>query len=528
MQQQPRSASPSPMPSLSGDSPVLPSTDGPGRSPQSFEPNREGLLDKTWRIVRHQWFIVLQAVIVTAALALVFSLTREKEYAASAGILFRSAPERILGDNQGGVLVDPNREAATNEGLLSLGVVARGASKRLNDELSPGEVASAIEIVSRPESDIVDVEATTRDPQLSARVANAYASAFIEFRQGSARRQIQDAIKLGRAELKRIGSGTREARALRARIRQLRTAKSLQTGGAELVQLASAPAAPSSPKPVRNGIVGAMLGAILGLLLAALRERRSGSVKSVDEIGQVSDLPILALVPRSRELARLREFPARGVEAEAFRRLRTSLRYFSVKREIRSVLITSARPGEGRSTTAHELAHTMAAMGDRVALVDADMQPGKDDELEGVTSPGLSGVLIGADLDDALLEVVAHGAASGSRSLTVLPRGPLPPNPAELLESEGMRAVMAELQARFDLVILDTPPVGILTDALALLRDVSGVIVVTAIGKTTHEGLRDVSRQIRLLGGNPLGVVVNFAPPPSIGRPPPTTRGSSD
>jgi Mrp family chromosome partitioning ATPase len=161
----------------------------------------------------------------------------------------------------------------------------------------------------------------------------------------------------------------------------------------------------------------------------------------------------------------------------------------------------------------------MAAMGDRVALVNADMQPGKDDELEGITSPGLSGVLIGANLDDALLEVVAHGAASGARSLTVLPRGPLPPNPAELLESEGMRAVMAELQARFDLVILDTPPVGILTDALALLRDVSGVIVVTAIGKTTHEGLRDVSRQIRLLGGNPLGVVVNFAPPPSIGRP---------
>jgi capsular exopolysaccharide synthesis family protein len=348
-------------------------------------------------------------------------------------------------------------------------------------------------------------------------MANAYSNAFIEFRQRSARDQIQEAIDLaeeGRAALTATQRAGAEGEAIDDRIQRLETAKSLQTGGAELVQSASPPSDPSAPHPVRDGILGAMLGLVFGFGLAAVRERWNRSIKTVDELEAATGWPVLARVPRSRTLARRGKLAPRSAEAEAFRMLRASLRYFSINTELRSLLVTSALPGEGKSTTARRLAEAMAGMGDRVVIVEADMHRGAG-QFSGERPSGLSGALTRLELDEVLLEVPVTGTAAdedGARALTILPSGPLPPNPSELLESDRMRRILEELQGEFDMVIVDSPPLPVLSDAMTLVGQVSGVIVVTAIGKATRDQLHEFANQLWRLRGNVLGAVANFAP----------------
>jgi succinoglycan biosynthesis transport protein ExoP len=501
------------LPPFGADSPSLGTTTAPPPGPP-HAPHGDGVLETAWRILRRQWFIVLQAVLVTAALAVVFSSTRDKQYTASASLLFGTPSETVLGT---GSFVDENRQAATNEALLKLGVVAQSAAALLNGRATPLQIEDAISVVSQPEANLIDVEATTDNRRLSADMANAYSNAFIEFRQRSDRDQIEEAIGLaeqGRAALTDTQRAGPEGEALDQRIQELETAKSLQTGGAELVQTASPPAEPSAPHPVRDGILGAMLGLVFGFGLAAVRERWNRSIKSVDELEAATGWPVLSRVPRSRTLARRGKLAPRSAEAEAFRMLRASLRYFSINTKLRSLLVTSALPGEGKSTTARRLAETMAAMGDRVVLVEADMHRGAGQFSEERPS-GLSGALTRLELDEVLLEVpVAGSDEDGARALTILPSGPLPPNPSELLESERMRRIMDDLHAEFDMVIIDSPPLPLLSDAMTLVGQVSGVIVVTAVGKVTHDQITEFANQLWRLRGNVLGTVANFAPGP--------------
>jgi len=254
-----------------------------------------------------------------------------------------------------------------------------------------------------------------------------------------------------------------------------------------------------------------MLGLVFGFGVAALRERFDRAVKSPEELEVVTGWPVLARIPRSRRLARRDLLAPRSAEAEAFRMLRASLRYFAAGGDdVRSLLITSALPGEGKSTTARGLADTMAAMGSRVVLVEADMHRGGGKF--GVDVPsGLSGALTGQDLDEVLLEVPV-GGNDDLRTLTVLPSGPLPPNPTELLESERMRELLEGLHTDFDMVVIDSPPLGLLSDAMTLVRQVSGVVVVAAIGRAGKKELHEFAGRLTRLHANVLGAVANFAP----------------
>jgi capsular exopolysaccharide synthesis family protein len=237
---------------------------------------------------------------------------------------------------------------------------------------------------------------------------------------------------------------------------------------------------------------------------------------------------VLARIPRSRSLGR-RAQSARGKdaltkasgfseEAEAFRTLRANLRYFNVDRQVRSMLVASPLPGDGKSTVAHFLALTMAAMGDRVVLIDADLRKA-DPQAPDPRSEGLSLVLAGFDLDEALTEMpVAYDPVSEeSRSLVRLPSGPLPPNPTELLESARMRWVLGELERRFDVVLIDSPALASVSDALALVPLVSDVIIVSGFSQTTRKAALGLRKQVTLLGGHPLGVVANFWSPEGRG-----------
>ncbi len=478
--------------------------------PDSGQRDGSGTLDTALRILRRQWWIILAAALIVGTVAYLYSNAQEKQYTATASVLFQ--PDVEASADQGRDFVDPEREAATNEALLSLPGVARGAAERLN--IAPGTVASSVEVVSTRESDIVDIEATTTSPQLSMRMVNAYGQAFIALRRASARERLDNAIRGARNALNNLTDLQRQGQPgadIRQRLNQFETSRALLSGGADLVQPADTPTEPSAPKPGRSGLLGGIVGALLGLAIAGLRERRDRSVKDVEEIEVLYGRPVIAEIPRARALARSGLDPIGPEELEAFRTLRSSLRYFSVDVATRSLLIASAAPGEGKSTIARRLAETMASMGDSVVLVEADMHRTSIFEVPDAAGDfGLSTVLIGRDLDESFVEVaVASGGATG-RTLTVLPNGPLPPNPSVLLESERMREVLLELRSRFDTVIIDSPPLPIVSDALPLIDQVDGVLAVSGLGIASRDGIRELLRLVSLHGDNLLGVVVNF------------------
>ncbi|HEX2096858.1 MAG TPA: Wzz/FepE/Etk N-terminal domain-containing protein [Solirubrobacterales bacterium] len=477
--------------------------------------DREGLLEQLLRVVRRRKWIVLQAVVAVPLLAFVFSISQEKEYTAEATLLFRQAP--VLEETS--TVIDPNRVAATNGELVGLPVVAERAAEELED-VPAGEVLASVTVTPSTEADTATIEATTPDPERSAAIANAYGNAYIDFRRRADRAQVQDAINLAEsslAELTPAEEAGAEGAALNEQLDKLRLSQALQTGGAELVQTASPPSDPSSPKPLRNTVIGFVLGLLLGLSLAALLERIDRRVRTSEEMEDLYSLPVLARIPRSPLLGakRTRSLGTRTPEGEAFRVLRTNLRFFDVDRDMRSILIVSPEEGDGKSTVAQGLATTMAEMGDDVVLVETDLRKGGAfRQVDGRPAEGLSSVLAGTPLEKVLIKVdVPLPNSDESRLLAVLPSGPAPPNPSELLEGERMRAVLDELSEHFRFVILDSPALGAVSDALALVPAASQIVVVGGLGKTTREAARALLKQFSLLKRQPIGVIVNFAEP---------------
>ncbi len=476
----------------------------------------DGLLEQLLRIARRRKWVILQALIVVPVLALIFTLNQEDEYTATATLLFRQAP---VGVSEGESVIEPTREAATNGQLVGLPVVAETAAESL-EGVPASEIQESVSVESSPEADTAQIVATSTSPELAAAMANAYGKAYIVFRRQADRSQVQGAIGVAEASLEQLTPAEQESKqgvALNEQLDRLKLAQALQTGGAELVQQATAPSSPSSPNALQNVMLGVVLGAVFGFCLAALLERIDRRVRAVDELEELYGVPILARIPRSQRLSRRRHeaIGPQTAEGEAFRVLRKNLRYFNLDNRLHSILVTSPEAGDGKSTIARTLAMTMAEMGDDVILVEGDLRKGG--ELRGVTgapATGLSNVLAGTPVEKVLIEQdVLDSAGTHPRSLTVLPSGPVPPNPSELLDSAQMHDLLIDLQGRFQTVVLDSPALGAVSDALALVSEVSAIVVVGGLGKTTRDAARELSKQLSLLEKRPIGVIANFTEP---------------
>lgn len=464
-----------------------------------------GQLEKWWGVLKRRKWAVLQVFIVIPLIAFAVTLTMDEKYTATATLLFQ--PSTIGVGEEG--FADPERTAATNVDLASLPVVAERAAKALGVETD--EVERKVDVQASVTSNLADIDAISRSPETAAETANAYAEAYIQFRRSSNLSQIEDAVRQIESSLEELSIAELEGPRgveLRDQLDRLKVAASVQTGNAELVQRAGPPSEPSSPDLKRNLLLAIVLAAAVAFALAALLERIDRAVREVDELEQINGLPVLASIPRSKALGgdvhQITDLVGKFGEVEAFRTLRANLGYFNFDGRISSVLIVSPLAGDGKSTIADFLAMTMASMGDSVILVETDLH--KSDG-----TVGLSSVLAGSDLESAIVEIDLGISEGGqSRSLHKLPGGPLPPNPFELLESERMGQVLAELEGMYDLVLLDSPALSAVSDALALVPKVSGVLVLGAIGHTTRDAAHDLRKQLTLARGNPLGVVANF------------------
>lgn len=467
--------------------------------------------------------MAVTAVAVLAA-ATVSALTPNR-YTAGASLLFRDPglDQKLFGTSAFVPQSSPERRAATNARLVSLGRVANATAEAFGRGITAAEVRTSIDIVGQGQADIVVVEATRRVPAEAARLANLFAQQYIDFRVAADRATIKSALDLVQSERDRLPSNARSERvSLARRAQQLQILSTLQTGNAELVQPATVPTKPSSPRTRRNVAVALVVGLIAGLGLALLRDRFDRRIHDISRLEEIYGVPTLTRIPKSPSLGGP---AARGVppqDLEAFRILRAQLRFFNVDEPLQTVVITSAAPADGKSTIAWHLAVSSASAsateGMRVLLIEADLRRPSIAATRGIpAAAGLSDVLTTEVTPEDAIVTVAVPGGQQSVSVDVLVAGATPPNPAELLESSRMREVLEALRETYALIIIDTAPLGVVADAMPLIRNASGVLVVATVGCSDRTASETTSRQLAGLDAHVLGIVANRQQQPGYG-----------
>jgi capsular exopolysaccharide synthesis family protein len=279
---------------------------------------------------------------------------------------------------------------------------------------------------------------------------------------------------------------------------------------ATIVDPASYSSSQVSPKPVLNLVIAGVLGLIIGLGMALLRDLLDNTVSSASDVENTIDAPVLSSVAYDSDVPKhplLTEVGSHSTRVEAFRLLRTNLQFLDLDTRPRAIVITSAVPSEGKTSTATNLAIALAQTGLRVLLVDGDLRRPKVASVLGLErSVGLTTVLVGrSELQDSIQKHTDSG-------IYFLASGPIPPNPTEVLQSRAAQELFDRVSQMFDMVIIDGPPLLPVSDAAIMARDVDGAILVVRHGKTTKEQLKQAALRLAQVDANLLGVMVNMTP----------------
>jgi capsular exopolysaccharide synthesis family protein len=427
------------------------------------------------RALRRRWMIIAFCVLLAVAAAAAM-IARETPTYRSTIQMFVSTPQTVEGAAYQGGLFSQQRvvsyadlvvgERVGTEVVTALGLDM--TSQQLQRKLSSRVV---------PDTVLFEVTATDASPERAQAIANAVGVAFTDLV----------------AELETSAPDVPPP---------------IKVTTVDLADLATAPA---SPQPFRTLPLAAILGLLAGLGLALVRETLDVSVKDVERLGERLGAPAVGLVGYDND-ARKSPLPVltrpQSAHAEAFRQLRTNLQFVDIDQgTTKTLVITSSLPSEGKTRTAANLAIAIAQAGQRVVLVEADLRrPRLNTYLGLVDEVGVTTVLLGqVTLDEALQPY-------GDLPLEVLACGRVPPNPSELLSSDRMQQLLANLRERTDVIIIDAPPLLPVTDAAVLARVADGAVLVVRHGKTTYAQVDRAVENLRLAGARLLGTIVNMTP----------------
>lgn len=430
-------------------------------------------------MVRGRWRWIAVATLLGLAAAGVWTATAPTTYRATSTVFFslefgNSASELVQGSTY------TQDQVASFALLANTPAVLQPVVTDLHLPYSATALSGRIAASAPVNTAIINVSATDTDPANSARLANAVV-----------------------ASLSRVVEGVAPL-----------NAQGKPTVRAVTVAAAHVPTAPSSPKVPLDLAAGLVAGLLAGLAAAYARDRMDTRVRDADVVAQLTALPVVASIPaRKRDIGHpvLAETHPHGAHAEAFRHLRTNLQFLGLPadaadgaRGVRVVSVTSALSAEGKSTVAANLASVLAETGAKVLLMDADLRRPRVANLLGLEgSVGLTTVVLGRAL---VADVVQEWGTSG---LHVLAAGSAPPNPSELLGSVQMAKLLRELRARYDYVVVDTPPVLPVADAVILSRQVDGALVVANVTRAHRRHLSEAIRTIEQVDGRILGIVLN-------------------
>jgi capsular exopolysaccharide synthesis family protein len=378
------------------------------------------------------------------------------------------------------------------------------------------------------QTNIIAITNTSGSPVRAAQVANAYAHAFVGYRQATAARNLASAEVQLRSQVevlaRQLRALPRRARSsaqadallsqqavLQEQLAQMQVSGAVDIAGVELVTPAQPSASPSSPQPARNALLGAAAGLLIGLGAAFARDSLDDRLPSKEAAERAAGAPTLAMVPmvtswrgRQKAVVVAATEPA-SPAAESYRSLRTSLQFARQERQLRSLMITSPGAGEGKTTTLANLAVMFSHMGERVLMVSCDLRRPRLGQFFGLDErSGLTSVLLGlCSLEEAIQPV------SGHDRLWALPAGQVPANPAELLNGHRARQIFATLPQQYDLVLIDSPAVLPVTDAVVLAQQADATLMVAAAGQTRRGDLRRAAERLDQVSVTMLGTVLN-------------------
>lgn len=432
------------------------------------------------KVLRTRWLAVAVSVLLAGICAIGLTTLTPPKFEASTRLFVSATQGTSASESSASDLYQGNRmsqERVQSYVLLLMGeTIAQRTIDKLSLDMSAGTLAENVQATSRLNTVLITMKVLDQSPVRARDIANALSDEFVIM------------------------------------VRELETSRPGASPSARVVveQRASIPTAPVSPNPVRNLTLGLVLGFLLGIGLAVLRDLLDNTVKSQETLEEITGAGVVGYIPFDKNL---NEVPAIAFDrdnsgtAEAFRKLRTNLQFLAVDNPPRLIVVSSASPSEGKSTMSINIALALAEAEHNVVLIDGDLRrPRLAKYLDGLGSVGFSTVLSGgAPLSEVLQETKYP-------RLTFLAAGPIPPNPSELLGSLATKKLLAELRARFDYVIVDSSPLLAVTDGAVLAADSDGVLFVVRAGKTKRDQAEHAVGILHDVGASLLGAVLTMIP----------------
>lgn len=508
-------------------------------------------------LLRRRWRVVVGTTAALTVAAIALSMSQKPTYEAWSELLVdESRAEALVNSDPNAALLNlQNADRRLNNEVQALesGQVAAVVAAQYDGPLDPDDVTAT---VAGFQTDVIRVSVTASEPEEAAELVNTYVETYIGFRRqqridelaaasAEVDRQISDLtaqidslkapldlvddqillspddeqLAARRADLEaRLAPELEPLESQRAFYQSLADDLSVSAGvigssGPDILTAATVPVDPVSPKPVRDGVLAGFVGLILGVVLAIVRDGLDETIRSYEDVSHVlPGVPSLASIPSNSVLRTTGRLDPEGSDAatEAFRFLRTSIRFLEVDRRTRVIQVTSSSAGEGKSTITANLARMLDQAGHSVAVVCCDMRrPRIHEYFEQTVSPGLADVLIGdAVLADAMCPV--------GRAMHLLPAGTRPPNPSELLGGARTERLIESLADKTEFVLIDTPPVLAVSDALVISQFTDATILVVAADSTTRRDLARTKEALDRAQADVVGVVMNRAGASSV------------
>jgi capsular exopolysaccharide synthesis family protein len=483
-------------------------------------------------VLRARKRVIILAALVVALTALVVSLVQPRVYEAQAEVLIAEsdAGAALFGTVLPEFSSQPERGMQTQVQLMQLRPLVESTIRTLDLQISSQDLLAQVSVSAVGQTNVVEVTARAEDPVLAADIANTLAGEYVAWSQEtdreslrSASREVEARLEASRLEVLELGRRVAEEgktdeleaelsiaigayTTLAEKLEQLKVSEELEAGAGLVVS----PAVPDEnyvePTPVRNTAIGLLIGLALGLGMAFLNEYLDNTIKSAEELERIYGAPVLGMIPMTASpdgdhTLVIVQSPGSSA-AEAYRGLRNSLDFINFDGEMRTLLVTSAAPAEGKSTVAANLAASLGQAGKRVVLVSTDFRRPTTHRFFSTSSViGLSDVLLGSHSLKAALQ------RPGDESVLILTPGKMPPNPSELLASSKMQAVLEQLEEWADWIIIDSPPLLAVADPASVARYVDGVLLVAQAGVSTREAAQSAAQMLAQVGARMAGVV---------------------
>ncbi len=469
-------------------------------------PRERDSLASALRVLRRRWLIVVAVVLACVAAAVASHERTQKTYAATANVAFKGetlsdAALQVTPSGSG----EPQRDAATEVLIAHSPEVAEAVRKQLGLPSSASELLDEVTVEAAPNADILNIAATTDEPQYSARLANAFAQQYIDFKASAQLANIGTAQSQLQRQINALPTGSAERVLLQESEQRLSELRAVAGGSANIIGRASPPTSPVGKSLSTVVVIGIAIGLAVAFLIVFLLESLDRRLQSIEEFEREYRLSALASVPQSA--FRSRNAEKRTEALEPYRILRSALDFAAVTRPLDTLMVTSAVSGEGKTTVAVDLAHAIALTQRRVVLVELDLrrptfvQHFNLDIRQGVTTalvrPGIAGELLVQPFPEL-------------PNFSLLPSGPLPQNPSELLGSLRLTEMLSELVSKDGIVVVDAPPLNPVADAQVLLNNpaIHAAIIVARAGRTRRDAVRRARAILDRHMVEPVGIVV--------------------